>query len=86
LSRPPSGYLERIFFDVVTTDPRCISFSKDVLGVGQLVLGTDFPYVSPHDLRYIPQLAEGSLSPDELRAVLWENFATRVLAGKEEKV
>lgn len=83
LSRPPSGYLERIFFDVVTTDPRCISFSRDVLGASQLVLGTDFPYVSPNDLRYIPEMAASSLGPDELQAVLWKNFVNRVFAGKE---
>jgi aminocarboxymuconate-semialdehyde decarboxylase len=41
---PPSSYVERFFVDAVVFDPRSLRLLVDVMGVGQVLLGSDYPY------------------------------------------
>jgi aminocarboxymuconate-semialdehyde decarboxylase len=75
MTKPPSAYLEHVYFDTVTTESRFISFAKDVVGASRLLFGTDFPYVSRKDLGFISRLLErSSLTPAERDGVLWKTF------------
>jgi aminocarboxymuconate-semialdehyde decarboxylase len=42
--RPPSSYVERFFVDAVVLDPRSLRLLVDVMGAGQVLLGSDYPY------------------------------------------
>ena len=47
---PPSAYLRRIYYDVVTYQLNALPLAKEVLGADRLVYGTDFPLASRQDL------------------------------------
>lgn len=40
----PSKYLEKVYFDTITFDPRMIRNLIDRFGAKQVLLGTDYPY------------------------------------------
>lgn len=42
--RPPSEYLDRFSVDSVVFDPAALRLLVDTLGVGQVMLGSDYPY------------------------------------------
>lgn len=44
ISRPPSSYLRRLYYDTVTHSPAALRFLIDTVGVGQVVLGSDYPF------------------------------------------
>lgn len=44
LSKPPSHYLRRIFFDSIVFTPHQLAYLIETFGVGQIVMGTDYPY------------------------------------------
>jgi aminocarboxymuconate-semialdehyde decarboxylase len=44
LSRLPSDYLRKLYFDTVTHSPEVMRFLVDFAGAGQVVLGTDYPF------------------------------------------
>ena len=44
MQRPPSAYLQQIFFDTVVFRPDILSNLIATAGIGQVVLGTDYPY------------------------------------------
>lgn len=44
LSRPPSDYLRKLYFDTVTHSPEVLRFLIDFAGVEQVVVGTDYPF------------------------------------------
>ncbi|MGH3386688.1 MAG: amidohydrolase family protein [Nocardioidaceae bacterium] len=44
LSRPPSHYLRRLYFDTVTHSPEVLRFLVDFAGAGQVVVGSDYPF------------------------------------------
>ena len=44
LPQPPTTYLKRVFFDSVVFTPHQLRNLVDVFGVGQIVMGTDYPY------------------------------------------
>jgi aminocarboxymuconate-semialdehyde decarboxylase len=41
---PPSSYVDRFFVDAVVLDQRSLRLLVDVMGVPQVLLGSDFPY------------------------------------------
>jgi aminocarboxymuconate-semialdehyde decarboxylase len=40
----PRAYLERIYVDSVTHDPRALKYLLDVMGEGRVMLGSDYPF------------------------------------------
>lgn len=74
LSELPSAYLRRFYFDTVTHSPEVMRFLLDFAGVGQVVMGTDYPFemgeADPVGLvRSVPGLSE-----DEQRQILEGNL------------
>ena len=44
ISRPPSEYLRRLYFDTVVFDPEQLAYMVRRFGADHLLLGTDYPY------------------------------------------
>jgi aminocarboxymuconate-semialdehyde decarboxylase len=44
LSRPPSDYLRRLYYDTVTHSPAVLRFLLDFAGAEHVVLGSDYPF------------------------------------------
>lgn len=78
ISAPPSAYLKKFFFDTLTHSGPALSYLIDLVGVGQVMLGSDYPF----DMGYErpPELVEQlpGLSQADRQAILGGN-AQRVL-------
>lgn len=79
ISRPPSEYFQRQCYIAFEPGEAMLAETARLLGPGRLVFGTDFPHVD-HDESIVDalfhQAAPGSsLSPDQLKAALWDNPA-----------
>jgi aminocarboxymuconate-semialdehyde decarboxylase len=44
LPHPPSTYLKKIYFDTIVFTPHQLEALVNLFGVGQILLGTDYPY------------------------------------------
>ncbi len=44
LPKPPGEYLRRVFFDTVVFTPHQLEYLVKVFGVGQIVIGADYPF------------------------------------------
>jgi aminocarboxymuconate-semialdehyde decarboxylase len=49
ISKPPSEYLKRLYFDTVVFDPEHIAYLVKRFGTDHIVLGTDFPFDMAED-------------------------------------
>lgn len=72
----PSEYLKRIYFDSLVFTPRAVQHLIDVVGAGQVMIGTDYPY--PWSLDPVDQIMATHLRPQDKIAILHGN-AARVL-------
>jgi aminocarboxymuconate-semialdehyde decarboxylase len=45
ISRPPSDYLRRFWYDTVNFDPAALEFAARFAGPGQLLAGSDYPHL-----------------------------------------
>lgn len=79
LPAPPSSFLDNVFFDVVSPQPASVRLTAEVIGVDHLVLGSDFPYASRHDLGFAVEiLRQAGLADDDVRRILRSNIAERL--------
>jgi aminocarboxymuconate-semialdehyde decarboxylase len=76
ISKPPSSYLRRFFYDTVNFDPGALRLAVDFAGAGQILAGSDYP----HQIGSIPKMKEslGALrvSDAERACILGGNAAT----------
>jgi len=85
LARPPEPnsrlhHLKRFYYDTAgSTNPIQMQGLKSLVGVSQIVFGSDFPFGPP--LSTVEGLRNAGLSAEELRAIEREN-ALRVLSRK----
>jgi aminocarboxymuconate-semialdehyde decarboxylase len=54
ISRPPSAYLKKFYFDTVNFDPRALELAVSFAGPGQVLAGSDYP----HQIGSIPKMLE----------------------------
>jgi aminocarboxymuconate-semialdehyde decarboxylase len=54
ISRPPSSYLEKFFFDTVNFDPRALELAVSFAGASQVLAGSDYP----HQIGSIPKMLQ----------------------------
>ena len=75
LERAPSEYLGRFYYDSCTYTEATLRFLIDMVGVDQVVLGTDYPAPMFLDdpVNWINGLP--SLTPEEKKAILEHNPA-----------
>lgn len=69
IAAPPSAYIKRFYFDTVTHHDAALRYLVDLVGVQQVVLGTDTPYdmADPDPLARIRRLG---LPPDAAAALV----------------
>jgi aminocarboxymuconate-semialdehyde decarboxylase len=75
LQNAPSDYLSRFYYDSCTYTEPTLRFLIDMVGIDQVVLGTDYPAPMFLDdpVNWINGL--GSLTPEEKKAILEDNPA-----------
>ena len=45
ISRPPTDYLRRFYFDTVNFDPACLQLALDFAGADHVIAGSDYPHM-----------------------------------------
>ncbi len=74
LDAPPSRYLRKFYFDTVTHSPAALRFLIDLVGAGQVIVGSDYPFdmgtERPADI-----VTALGLPPAETAAILAGNAA-----------
>lgn len=78
ITRPPSEYLKRFYYDTVNFDPRALQLAIDFAGPGHILAGSDYP----HQIGSIERMLDSirSLSgPDAIKADILGNNAARLL-------
>jgi aminocarboxymuconate-semialdehyde decarboxylase len=78
ISRPPTSYLKKFYFDTVNFDPRALELAVSFAGVSQILAGSDYP----HQIGSIPKMQESlqamRISDDDRQKILGGN-ARRLL-------
>ena len=54
ISRPPSSYLKKFYFDTVNFDPHALELAVSFAGASQILAGSDYP----HQIGSIPKMLE----------------------------
>ncbi len=72
LPQPPTTYLRRIFFDTVVFTPHQLNNLVEVFGVGQMLMGTDYPY-DMAEADPIGHLASADLDAEAISAIAGGN-------------
>lgn len=76
LTRPPSEWLRRLYFDTVLHSPASLRFLVDVVGVNHVVLGSDYPFRMGDPEPVAAVRAVRGLRDDEIDLVLQGNLST----------
>jgi len=75
LSRPPSEYLKKFYYDTVNFDPKAIKLAIDFAGASQILAGSDYP----HQIGSIPKMLKSIRSlripPEDKEKILGGNAA-----------
>jgi aminocarboxymuconate-semialdehyde decarboxylase len=75
ITRPPSEYLRRFYYDTVNFDPKALRLAIDFAGVSQILAGSDFPH-QIGSLRLMVESIEAlGLPKEERERVLGGNAA-----------
>jgi aminocarboxymuconate-semialdehyde decarboxylase len=74
IQRPPSTYLNRLYYDCLTDSEAGLRFLLDQVGADRVVLGSDWPFVrwEPSPVGWVQGLQ--SLSREEKDKILWQNL------------
>jgi aminocarboxymuconate-semialdehyde decarboxylase len=70
ISKPPTQYLNQIYFDTVVTTPESLHFLVDLVGAERVVFGTDDPFEVGDPGGRIALPALGERSPEERKQIL----------------
>ncbi len=74
MTKPPSAYLSRFYYDCIVYTEPALRFLIDSVGVDRVVFGTDWPYDMALDWPVSWILAMTTLSQEEKEAILWKNL------------
>ncbi len=74
ISKPPSTYQRRLYYDTVVMSETALRFLIDSVGIDRVVLGSDYPFVGwdPSPAGWVQGLA--SLTQEEKDKILWKNL------------
>jgi aminocarboxymuconate-semialdehyde decarboxylase len=74
ITRPPSAYLGRFYYDCIVYTEPALRFLIDSVGADRVVFGTDWPYDMALDWPVAWVLGMKGLSQEEKEAILWKNL------------
>jgi aminocarboxymuconate-semialdehyde decarboxylase len=74
ITRPPSAYLRRFYYDCIVYTEPALRFLIDSVGADRVVFGTDWPYDMALDWPVAWVLGMTGLSQEEKEAILWKNL------------
>ncbi|MFQ6028137.1 MAG: amidohydrolase family protein [Dehalococcoidia bacterium] len=74
ISRPPSDYLNKFYYDCLTHSEEALRYLIDTVGVERVVFGTDWPADMAIDWPVSWILSLDSLTQEEKEAILWKNL------------
>ena len=74
ITRPPSYYKSRLYYDIVVMSERSLRFLIDAVGIERVVLGSDYPFVpwDPSPTGWLQSLE--SLTQEEKDQIAWKNL------------
>ena len=78
LTRPPSDWVRQLWFDTVLHSPASLRFLIDVVGAGQVVLGSDYPFQMGDPDPASTVRAVHGLVGEQLEGVLHGNLAALI--------
>jgi len=76
ISKPPSAYLSRFYYDTITHDEKALRYVIDAVGAERVVFGTDWPYDMCQDWPASWIMGLESLTEREKELILWRNLET----------
>jgi aminocarboxymuconate-semialdehyde decarboxylase len=79
ISRPPSDYLRRFYYDTVNFDPRALRLALEFAGADHLVAGSDYPHMIGSLERMLQSVDDAALPAADRVRVLGDN--ARALLG-----
>ena len=74
ISKPPSAYLSRFYYDTITHDEKALRYVIDAVGAERVVFGTDWPYDMCQDWPASWIMGLESLTEREKELILWRNL------------
>jgi aminocarboxymuconate-semialdehyde decarboxylase len=72
MKRPPADYARMLFYDDITFDNRTQRYLMDMVGSSQVLIGSDYPFMTRPQLPG-DEFAALGLSADEAEDVSWRN-------------
>lgn len=75
ISKPPSEYLKRFYYDTVNFDPRALRLAIDFAGADHLVAGSDYPHQIGSLKQMIASIAKLDISEEEKSGIFSGNAA-----------
>jgi aminocarboxymuconate-semialdehyde decarboxylase len=71
-ARPPSEYAAQMVYDTIVHAPKPLRFLIDMVGLENVVLGTDYSF-PPADMEPLALLRAAGLAPAQIRVIADEN-------------
>jgi aminocarboxymuconate-semialdehyde decarboxylase len=74
----PSTYLKRLYYDTVSFSPHSLRLARDLLGPGQMVMGSDYPHLLGSIDRAVSSIEALDIPAEEKRRI-FEGTALSIL-------
>lgn len=74
ITRLPSSYLRRFYYDCIVYSEQALRFLIDSVGIDRVLFGTDWPYDMVFDWPVSWVLSLESLTQEEKELILWKNL------------
>ena len=75
ISKPPSVYLKKFYYDTVNFDPSALRLALEFAGVDHLLAGSDYPHRIGSLEKMMSSINALEISDDDRLAILWGNTA-----------
>jgi len=74
ITKAPSTYLNRFYYDCIVYTEAALRFLIDSVGIGQVIFGTDWPFDMDFDWPVSWVQSLDCITQDEKEAILWKNL------------